>query len=210
MSDTILGYTYYFQPPKQAGAPIFVTLHSAGGTEHDLVHAVEMIDENAGILSPRGKVEEKGKHRFFNHERDGILDEEEINPVAKELVQFVNKAADQHNFDRKQLVWLGHSNGANMISSVMLLYPEVIKKAALLRPRVTVIPTHLPSFADTYVLLAAGNHDEVVPMENTEKLIRIFQQCGAVVELFLHEANHQLNEEDFAVVKKWYEKNKKN
>ena len=109
------------------------------------------------------------------------MDEEEIKPVAKEFVQFINKAAELHNFDRNNLVWLGHSNGANLISTIMLLYPEVIKKAALLRPRVTVVPTHLPSYADVFVLIAAGNQDAMVPMENTEKLIRMFQQCGAVV-----------------------------
>jgi predicted esterase len=208
--EKMLGYSYFFQPPKQAGGTIFVTLHAVGGTEHDLVHAVEMIDENAGILSPLGKIEEDGKHRFFNHERDGLLDEEEIKPIAKELVQFMNKVSDEKNFSREQLIWMGHSNGANLISSIMLLYPEVIRKAALLRPRITLVPTNLPSFADVYVLLAVGKQDEVVTQESNEKLIRLFQQCGAVVELFQNEATHELNEEDFAVVQRWYQKNRKN
>lgn len=210
MADTILGYTYYFQAPKQAGGPIFVTLHAVGGTEQDLVPQIQAIDEEAGILSPLGKIEEEGKHRFFNHERDGVLDEEEIKPSAKEMVQFMNKASDEHNFSREQLVWVGHSNGANLISSIMLLYPEVIRKAALLRPRVTVIPHNLPSFADVFVLLAIGKQDEIVNQESNDKLIRLFQQCGAVVELFQNEAIHELNDADFSVVKSWYEKNKKN
>ena len=210
MADSILGYTFFYQAPKQAGGPIFVTLHAVGGSEHDLVSAVEMIDPEAGILSPLGKIEEEGKHRFFAHDRDAVLDEEEIKPVAKEMVQFINKAAEQHNFSREQLVWMGHSNGANLISSIMLLYPEVIRKAALLRPRITVVPTHLPSFADVFVLLAVGTQDETVLPESNDKLIRMFQQCGAVVELFMNEATHDLSEEDFAVVKRWFEKNKKN
>jgi predicted esterase len=92
----------------------------------------------------------------------------------------------------------------------MLLYPEVIRKAALLRPRVTVVPTHLPSFADVFVLLAIGKQDEIVNQDSNDKLIRLFQQCGAVVELFQNEATHDLNEADFSVIKSWYEKNKKN
>lgn len=211
MADTIHGYTYFFQAPKKANGPIFVTLHAVGGTQQDLVQAITLIDEDAGILSPLGKIEVEGKHRFFQHERDGLLDEDEIKPIAKEMVQFVNKAADQYNFSREQLVWMGHSNGANLITSIMLLYPEVIRKAALLRPRVTVVPHNLPSYADVYVLMAIGTKDDIVTPESNDKLIRLFQQCGAVVELFQNnEATHDLTEEDYAVVKQWYEKNRKN
>lgn len=203
MASELAGYQHIFQEPKVAGAPIFVTLHGTGGTEDDLLPLIGQLNQDAGILSPRGNVDENGHARFFKRHSEGVFDEEDIHTRAKQLVQFVNRAAEQYKFDRKELIWLGFSNGANMISSTMLLYPTVIQKAVLLRPMVTIIPNPLPSFADVSLLLAAGRADELVPMENTEKLVRLYQQCGALVELFQHDAGHHLTEADTVAIQSW-------
>jgi phospholipase/carboxylesterase len=206
MSQELQGFTHFYRAPKNGSRTVFVTLHGTGGSEHDLVPLVDLIDPDAGIISPLGKVREGNAARFFRRVSEGVFDEEDIELRAKELVQFINKAAEQYGFDRAETIWLGYSNGANMISSLMLLHPDVVKNAALLRPMVTIIPENLPTFADVYILMASGTQDSLVPVENTEKLIRLFQHSGAIVELFLNDAGHSLDARDEQVLGNWYAK----
>lgn len=176
-----------FVEPQAANAPIFVSLKVPG-------EFILQVNQDAGILNPPIELPENG---------DAFLDEQNLQDKAKEMVRFVNKASEQYKFDRKELIWVGYSNGANMISSIMLFYPTVIQKAVLLRPNSSISPKPLPVFADVFTLISAGRQDETVPLENTEKLIRTFQHCGAVVELFQHDANHDLTESDIVAVQKW-------
>ncbi len=181
------GTVQEFVEPKASNAPVFVSLKVG----YDFITTV---NQDAGILSPPTDIPENG---------DAFQDEVNLQEKAKDIVRFINKASEQYHFDRKEVIWIGHSNGANMISSIMLFYPTVIQKAILLRPNSSVSPKPLPIFADVFVLISAGRQDETVPLENTEKLIRTFQHCGAVVELFQHDAGHELNESDMVAVQKW-------
>lgn len=176
-----------FAAPQAANGPIFVNL----GVEPEFIYTV---NQDAGILTPSLELPKNG---------DAFMDELAIQEKAKELVRFVNKASEDYKFDRKEVIWLGHSNGANMISAIMLFYPTVIQKAVLLRPTAIVTPKPLPIFADVFVLISAGRQDETAPMEETEKMIRVFQHCGAVVQLHQHDAEHVINEGDMVAVQKW-------
>jgi predicted esterase len=176
-----------FAEPNVANGPIFVNL----GVNPEFIYQV---NQDAGILTPTFELPKNGEN---------FMDELVIQEKAKELVRFVNKASEDYKFDRHEVIWLGHSNGANMISAVMLFYPTVIQKAVLLRPTGIVTPKPLPVFADVHVLISSGRQDESVPMEETEKLIRCFQHCGAIVQLHQHDAEHTVTEVDMLAVQKW-------
>ncbi len=205
----IRGFTHVYKPPTDGNTLVIMALHGTGGDENDLVPFVEQIDPTVGILSPRGKVDENGHARFFRRLKEGVFDEEDIAVRSKELVQFVNDAAETYHFDRKNLIWLGYSNGANITTSVMLLHPAVIHRAILLRPMVTIVPESIPTLTDTEILISSGRQDPIVPEENTQRLIHIYQQTGAIVELFLHEGGHHLESKDAEVAQQWYLKQQK-
>lgn len=204
MSHDRFGLTHYFQPPKLQGAPIFATFHGTGGTEYDFVDLITETNEDAGILSPLGPESCDGNACFIAKTADGVYDPEYLREGAKRLVQFVNRAAEGYNFDRRDLIWLGYSSGADAVVQVMMNFPSVVNRAILLRPSLVAVPDKLPTFADVYVLLSAGRQDEMVSAENTERLIRVLQLSGAVVELFLHDATHSVTAQDSLQVKKWY------
>ncbi|MCX7996651.1 MAG: dienelactone hydrolase family protein [Patescibacteria group bacterium] len=198
------GFTHYFQAPRVSGAPVFMVLHGLGGTEHDFIPLVAETNMDAGIISLRGGASCGGKTCFFTSNKDGTYDPEYLQEHAKTMVQFVNRAAEAYRFDRSQVIWLGYGNGADSIANTMFTYPTVVNRAILLRPSVTRIPEKLPVFADVSVLIAAGRQDEIIPIEDTEKLIRAFQHSGAVVELFLHDATHLVTPADALHIRQWY------
>lgn len=200
------GYTYLYQEPQEEDAPVFLVLHGTGGDENDMIPFVQNIDSSAGIVSIRGNVVESGQNRYFKRPSGEHFDEEDIAENAKKLVQFVNEASEKHSFDRKKLIWIGYSNGANMITSILFLHPAVIQKAILLRPMVIFRPHTIPTLPETALLMASGRQDPLVPIENTQKLIHLLQQTGAIVELFLHDGGHHLEEGDAFVAREWYQK----
>ncbi|MFW5703941.1 MAG: alpha/beta hydrolase [Patescibacteria group bacterium] len=206
MPSEIRGYTHIHKPPSDGNPYTFLTLHGTGGTEQDLVEVVENIDQTAGILSPRGTVIDGGQSRFFKRPQGEKFDEADIALHAKELVLFVNEATQQYNLDRNNLIWLGYSNGANMVSSIMFLHPEVIQKAILLRPMVVLSPSRIPTLPEAVVLMASGRQDPIVAEDTTQKLIHMLQQTGAIVELYLHEGGHHLEDGDTEVARNWYMK----
>lgn len=206
MPSEIRGYTHIHKPPSDGNPYTFLTLHGTGGNEQDLVEFVEQIDATAGILSPRGTVIDGAQSRFFKRPQGEQFDEKDIAQHAKELVLFVNEATQEYNLDRKNLIWLGYSNGANMVSSIMFLHPEVVQKAILLRPMVVLSPTRIPTLPEAVVLMASGRQDPIVAEENTQKLIHMLQQTGAIVELYLHEGGHHLEDGDTEVARNWYTK----
>ena len=65
----------------------------------------------------------------------------------------------------------GYSNGASIAASLMLLRPEAIFGAALLRPSVPLVPEPLPHLAGRPVLVAAGRADSVTPASNAAAII---------------------------------------
>lgn len=206
MSDQLQGYSYIYRPPQKGSTTIFLTLHGTGGDEHDLLPFIQGIDPSAGILSPKGNVVEKGHARFFTSPVQGHFNHDNIEENSKKLVKFVNEAAQKHNFDRNNLIWVGYSNGANITSSVMLIHPSVIQKAILLRPMMVYTPQKLPILHETSIFVASGKQDPLVPVENTERLIHMLHQTGALVELFLHDGGHHLEDIDNEVALSWYRK----
>src|SRR5690606_18806118 len=103
-----------FQQGNDPAASTMLLLHGTGGTEQDLLPLAKLIDESASVLSVRGNVLERGMPRFFKRLAEGVFDEEDLIFRTQELHEFVNKAAQEYDFDRDNVVAIGYSNGANI------------------------------------------------------------------------------------------------
>ena len=60
---------------------------------------------------------------------------------------FIIAAGAKYDFKPGQLTALGYSNGANIAASLLLLRPEVLTRAVLLRPMVVLQPEQLPDLS---------------------------------------------------------------
>jgi phospholipase/carboxylesterase len=180
-----------------------VLLHGTGGTESDLLGLGRALDPDAALLSLRGKVLENGMPRFFRRLAEGVFDEEDLIFRAKELADFIRVAAECYVFAQNKAIAVGYSNGANIAGGILLLRPETFQGAALLRPMVPLIPENLPELKGAPVLVAAGNHDPIVPVENARELVALLRRSGADVTAFFENASHGLTETTVATTQRW-------
>jgi phospholipase/carboxylesterase len=73
----------------------------------------------------------------------------------------------------------------------------------LLRPMVPLIPENLPELQGAPVLVAAGNHDPIVPVDNARELVALLRRSGADVTVLFENAGHGLTETTVATAQRW-------
>jgi predicted esterase len=182
---------------------VLLLLHGTGGNENDMIPLGRDLDPSAALLSLRGNVLENGMPRFFRRLAEGIFDEEDVVRRANELADFIPAVAANYEFDPDSLTAVGYSNGANIAAAVLLLRPGVIKSAVLLRAMVPLNPGTKPNLAGTRALICSGTRDQIIPVENAERLTAMLRRGGADVTLRFEEAGHQLVFNEIAAAKNW-------
>ena len=203
-SETALDFVHVYEPPTTAGAPTLLVLHGTGGHERDLLPLGRSLVPGAGLLSPRGKVLEGTKPRFFRRLAEGVFDLDDLRARALELADFVSAAAAQYGFDPARVVATGFSNGANIASSVMLLRPGVLRTSALFSPMVPFEPDPLPDLRASAVFINAGRRDPLVEQANVEALVELLQRCGSKVTLCWADGGHTIDEAAAAAAAAWF------
>lgn len=178
-------------------------LHGTGGNEQDLIALGHELDPNAALLSPRGKVLENGMSRFFRRLAEGVFDLEDLKYRTNELADFVAAAAQHYGFTTDQLIAVGYSNGANIAASVLLLRPEIMRRAILFRAMVPLIPDSLPDLSSGRVWIGAGDQDPIVPASETKRLGELLRRAGADVTIRFAQAGHGLTSEDLEAARDW-------
>jgi predicted esterase len=204
-----LGLQHVFVPapaPTSQDAtapPVLLLLHGTGGSEHDLLPLGRALWPGAALLSPRGAVLENGAPRFFRRLAEGVFDLEDLHRRTHELADFVSAAAALYGFEGQNVVAVGFSNGANIAASTLLLRPQVLAGAVLLRPMVPLVPEEIPDLSAKPVFIAAGRRDPLVAIAETERLESLLRSCGASVTLHWSGGGHNLAQDDFAAAQDW-------
>jgi phospholipase/carboxylesterase len=178
-------------------------LHGTGGNERDLIPIGRELDPNASLLSPRGKVIEKGMPRFFRRLAEGVFDLEDLQKRTNELADFVIGAAKQHKIDIQNIVAVGYSNGANIAASMLLLRPEVLSAAILFRVMVPLVPETKPDLSATSVLISEGDHDPIVSAAEAGRLAGLLRSSGADVTIRFFQSGHELTGDDVDLAREW-------
>jgi predicted esterase len=198
-----LSFVHHYRPGASPESPTLLLLHGTGGNEQDLVPLADELLPGAGVLSPRGKVLEQGMARFFRRLAEGVFDVEDLRLRTAELGDFVTAAAAHYRFDRARVIAVGFSNGANIAGGLLLLRPEVLHRAVLLRAMVPLVPDPLPLIPRTPVLVSNGRVDPIVPVAETERLVALLRTSGADVTLAWQPAGHQLTQGDLVHAREW-------
>jgi predicted esterase len=203
MTEADLGFVHLFRPASADDAPTLLMLHGTGGDERDLLPLAEMLDPQAAVLSPRGKVLEHGMPRFFRRLSEGVFDEDDLRRRTFELADFVQSAADHYAIDPGRIVAAGFSNGANIAASLLLLKPGLLSGAILFRAMVPLVPDPMPPAADTPVFLSNGRRDPLMSADQTERLVALLRRSGATVTLAWQDAGHELTRPDVDQAREW-------
>lgn len=201
MNSPHLGFHHRFLPGTDPAAPPLLLLHGTGGNEDDLLPLGEALHPGAARLSPRGRVLENGMPRFFRRLAEGVFDLEDLRARAHQLADFVAAARREYGIGAPAAV--GFSNGANIAAAVLLLRPETLSGALLLRPMVPLVPAELPSLGAIPVQLVAGRADPIVPPAQTEELAELLRRSGADVRVSWLPGGHGLTREDVEIGHGW-------
>ncbi len=199
-----LGFVHVYQAAASADDATFLLLHGTGGNEEDLLPLARMIDPRAGVLSPRGKVLERGMNRFFRRLAEGVFDIEDLKFRTSELAEFLGDAAAHYGFDPARVVAAGFSIGANIAASLLLLRPGTLRAGILFSAMVPLVPPSPPDLAGVDVFLGAGRTDPIVDPENTQRLADMLRAAGADVTLRWKAGGHELTREDLDAARVWY------
>jgi phospholipase/carboxylesterase len=197
-----LSHVHRFVPGSDPARPPVLLLHGTGGNEDDLLPLGPMIAPGAALLSPRGKVLEGGMPRFFRRLAEGVFDEEDVRRRANELADFIAEARRSYGLEAP--IAVGFSNGANIAAAVLLLRPEALAGAVLLR---AMVPLAMPPAADLSskpVLILSGAADPIIPADNATRLAATLRAAGAEVEHKTLPTGHGLSQADVALAKTWF------
>jgi phospholipase/carboxylesterase len=197
-----LSFTHRYEPALTPDLPPLLLLHGTGGDENDLLPLGKKIAPGAALLSPRGKVLENGMPRFFRRLAEGVFDEADVKVRVNELADFVAEAREAYGL--KAPIAVGFSNGANIAAAMLMLRPEELAGAALLR---AMVPLSEPPKADLKgkrVLMLSGQMDPIIPAENAARLAAYLSTSGADLKHNVLPTGHGLSQQDLSLTQDWF------
>ncbi|EKS35938.1 alpha/beta hydrolase [Afipia clevelandensis] len=196
-----LSFAHRFEPGNRLEAPPLLLLHGTGGDENDLLPLGQAVSPGSALLSPRGKVLEHGMPRFFRRLGEGVFDEDDLRRRADELADFVEAARARYGIAAP--VALGYSNGANIAAAMLLLRPDVLAGAILLRAMVPLSQPPQADLKDKPVLIISGKLDPIIPSSNSAQLAGLLAKAGANVQHPVLPTGHQLTQTDLTMSREW-------
>jgi predicted esterase/catechol 2,3-dioxygenase-like lactoylglutathione lyase family enzyme len=201
-----LGFVHRYLPSGPGSGTTLLLLHGTGGDENDLLSLGRALSPGAALLSPRGKVLERGAPRFFRRLAEGVFDQEDLADRTEELARFVEAAVAQYQLASDSVVAVGFSNGANIAGSILLRRPGLLRAAVLLSPMVPFEPAAPPDLRGTAVFIGAGRSDPIVPPGQVERLAEILRGSGAAVTVHWEPGGHTVTDAETAAAKAWLER----
>jgi len=199
-----LAFAYRVYEPALKAGPVLVLLHGSGVDETVLVPLARAIAPEARLMAVRGRVVQDGSRRWFTRITPTAFDQKSIRRQARAFAGFLPRLAKREGFDLRAAVFLGYSNGANLVSSVMLLHPGLIGRTALLRAMPVLDDVPAADLAGTPILIVAGRQD-VTYGPYAPALAALLERHGAAVESHVVPSGHEFGEHDAELVHRWLE-----
>ena len=208
--NKLLEYNYIFVPSDNNSDLTLILLHGTGGDEYNLLDIGKKLDPHAHLISPRGNVLEGQYNRFFERLSEGVFNEADIKKRSIDLSSFIESAKEKHDLKTTNIIAVGFSNGANIAASILLLYPQVLDGAILLRAMLPIKPPEKPNLSNKPILLLSGINDRMMAESKVKELAELFQAGGANLTHEWQNAGHNLTYQDIEISAKWLSDNFKN
>lgn len=204
MSEADLSFEHVFEP-GEADDPAYVglLLHGTGADQHDLVPLGRQLAPDEPLLSPLGKVREDGMPRWFRRVEQGVFDEDSIRERAAELAGFLDEARDAYDLPADRFVALGFSNGANIAAALLLLHPDALRGAVLMRGMIPLVPDGLPDLHGVPVYMANAHNDQLIPTDEANQLASLLDDAGADLTHKWSDGHHQLSQAELEPIRRW-------
>ncbi|MDZ5696076.1 VOC family protein [Chelativorans sp. M5D2P16] len=199
-----LPFIHRFNRPQNPDGTTLVLLHGTGGNEADLMPIARRIAPHSALLGVRGRATEEGTNRWFRRIDATTFDQQDIRGEAEAFAAFVEGAVTGYGLDPDKLVFLGYSNGANMLAAVLQLHPGVVRRAILLRGIQPLAKPPALDLSDTSVLVLTGRDDAFA--RNAPTLADALLAHGVRVNSLELSANHELAAADVTESTEWIQR----
>lgn len=200
-----LPFVHRFYHPQETNDRTFVLLHGSGGNETDMLPFGNQIDPQATLLGVRGRSTEEGLPRWFRRLTMTTFDQQDIRSEAEAFVAFLEGAREGYGLDLGKVVFVGYSNGANLLAAVMLLHPGVIRNAVLMRAMAALEVPPIPDLSGTNILMLTGKDDPYG--KHAPALKRTFAESGANLKALDVDTHHGIGDDDIEAIRRWLAEN---
>ncbi|MEP7454476.1 alpha/beta hydrolase [Phyllobacterium sp. SB3] len=197
-----LSFKYRLYRPETPNGDTVVLLHGSGQDETSLVSFASKIAPDALLVAVRGRVVQDGSNRWYRRLTPVSFDQKDIRSEAKAFADFLKQATVKYKIDLSRTTFLGYSNGANLVNSVMMLYPDLVKQAVLLRSMPVLTGSLDANLGDARVLTVSGASDQLYA-PYAPALEDMLRSHGARVEARSIKSDHGLGKDDVRVVSEW-------
>jgi phospholipase/carboxylesterase len=196
-----LPFVHRLYTPDEPDGSVFVLLHGSGANETTVMPIAHQVNPRATLLGVRGRASEEGLPRWFRRITPFSFDQADIVAEAEAFAAFIEGAARAYGLDPARLVYIGYSNGANLINAMLSLHPHLIRRAVLLRSMPVLNDPPAADMSDAVVLLISGETDDYG--RYAEELRSQLALAGANVELAFVPHGHELTDDDVPIIQKW-------
>ncbi|RWC02252.1 MAG: alpha/beta hydrolase [Mesorhizobium sp.] len=197
-----LPFFYRLYRPVNASGECLFLLHGSGADETTLVALARQIAPHAVLVTVRGRIAQEDGFRWFARITPTRFEQESIRTETDAFAGFITAAAKRHGLDLARTIFLGYSNGANLVSSVMLLHSGHIERAALLRPMPVLDDVPPADLSKARVLTIAGA-DDLTYAPFAPALVALLESHGAAVDAHTIGTGHEIGDRDAEIVRQW-------
>lgn len=195
-------FVYRLLRPEAPSGETLILLHGSGGDEASLFKLALRASPEATLLGVRGRIVQKGIKRWYARITPTEFDQADIRKEAQAFVKFLKSRMAAEKLDMERTVFIGYSNGANLIAAVSLLYPDLIQRAVLLRAMPVLTAAPETDLRGKHFLTVSGERDRIyAPFAPV--LEALLRNRGAVVDARTVSAGHLLGDEDVKTVSAW-------
>ncbi|WP_443136858.1 alpha/beta hydrolase [Mesorhizobium sp. ORS 3428] len=197
-----LSFAYRLLRPANASGECLFVLHGSGVDETTLAPLARQIAPRAMLVAARGRIRQEDGFRWFERITPISFEQSSIRAETAAFAQFATDAAKRHGLDLSRSTFLGYSNGANLVSTLMLLHPGLVRQAALLRAMPVLDDAPATALAGTRVLIVAGAADQTYgPF--APALVSLLSERGAEVDARIVASGHEFGDADAAIARQW-------
>ncbi|PWL17203.1 carboxylesterase [Falsochrobactrum shanghaiense] len=195
-------FIYRFYTPENASNELVILLHGSGGNETSLVPLASKVWPRATLLGIRGRVMQDGGTRWYKRITPVKFDQKDVRLEANAFVTSLTRLAEEKDLDLSHAIFVGYSNGANLLAAAMLLHPDLVKRAVLMRSMPVLDNTPTANLGKTRVLTLTGEEDKLYS-PFAPALSAVLRSSGAKVDARTIQADHMVGDNDVAAIGEW-------
>lgn len=169
-------------------------LHGTGGNKEDFLFLNTALHKKYNLVGMQGNIDEQGSARFFKRLKHGYFDLESIAEETDKFQRFLTAWRELYKVNTEDFVFLGYSNGANMLLATLFKYPEVVKNLVLLHPMLPfAIEAGSLDLSRHSIFVGNGMEDQLIPADEQAKLLKTLAENKAKVILKEYPRGHSIS-----------------